>query len=298
MIPITTQFSITNITTRSLHDYFADISKYRTLTINEEKKLGYLIIRGSKKAKDKLVKANLKFAITVAKHYQGRGLPLEDLIAEANAGMCRAADTWNPNLGYKFITYALWWMRQTITRALTNKSRTIRIAQNPVDIQFRINRELQRYIQKYGKTPDDDTLAELCRCTVKQLHNAINANLQYSSFDNPCDSSDPDAPTLLEVIPDENSKITEEKFEKKDIRQAIVNILSSYRFSELEKGVVLDHFGFNNDMGKTLSYSALMRIHKVNYTQLRETLRMALAKLRKYYKRTLLNIMNNDISSV
>lgn len=287
MKQITTAQSITNVETRSLKDYLQELSKYKLLTIDEEKRIGKLVKHGDLKARQKLINANLRFAVTVAKHYQGRGLSLEDLIAEANAGVCKAAEKWDVDLGYRFITYALWWMRQTITKALTNKSRTIRLAQGPVEIQFRINKYQQEYIQKYGEKPTDEKLAELCHCSVKQLQNALNSNIGYTSLDSTAQFSDPDAPLLIEAIPNQNTDSTDTLASKNNRREVILNILNDKKFSDLERNVILDYYGFNNSNGETIYFKNLVDKYHKSAEGIRQAKNRALLKMRKYYKETL-----------
>lgn len=291
MKQITTAQSITNVDTRSLKDYLQDLSKYKLLTIDEEKRIGKLAKHGDLKARQTLINANLRFAITVAKHYQGRGLSLEDLISEANAGVCKAAEKWDVDLGYRFITYALWWMRQTITKALTNKSRTIRLAQGPVEIQFRINKNLQEYIQKYGEKPSDEELAKLCNCTISQLHNALNSNIGYTSLDSTAQSSDPDAPLLVEAIPNTNTDNTDELANKNNRREVIMNILKDRKFSDLERDVVLDYYGFTDPAGESAYFKNLVSKYHKSAEGIRQAKNRALLKLKKYYKETLRSLL-------
>lgn len=290
MRQITTAPSITNIYSRSLKDYLHDISRYKLLTKDEERYIGQLSKRGNMKARRKLINSNLRFAVTVAKHYQGRGLPLEDLIAEANAGICRAAERWNVDLGYRFITYALWWMRQCITKALTNKSRTIRIAQGPVEIQYRINKYRQEYIQKYGEAPTDEELAKLCRCTLPQLENALNSDINYTSLDTST-SSDSDAPLIIEAIPNNNVDSTDTSAEHKNKREVILNILNSKYFTKIERDIVLDYYGFSDPNNESKYLKNLCEKYHKSTECIRQTKLRAIIKLKKYFRKTLKELL-------
>lgn len=287
MRQITTAQSFTNVDTRALKDYLQDLSKYKLLTIEEEKEIGLAAKRGDTKAKQKLIESNLRFAITVAKHYQGRGLSLDDLIAEANAGVCIAADRWDVDRGYRFITYALWWIRQCITRALTNKSRTIRLAQGPVEIQFRINKYKQEFIQKYMREPTDEELAHLCKCSISQLHNAVNANIGYTSLDTTA-STDPDAPLIIEAIPNTNIENTDDYVTNLNRREVIIKILNdSKTFTPLERNVIIDYYGLSSESGDTVYFKTLALKYHKSTEGIRQIRNRALVKLKKYYGKTL-----------
>lgn len=287
MRQITTAQSFTNVDTRALKDYLQDLSKYKLLTIEEEKEIGLAAKRGDTKAKQKLIESNLRFAITVAKHYQGRGLSLDDLIAEANAGVCIAADRWDVDRGYRFITYALWWIRQCITKALTNKSRTIRLAQGPVEIQFRINKYKQEFIQKYMREPTDEELAHLCKCSISQLHNAINANIGYTSLDTTA-STDPDAPLIIEAIPNTNIENADDYVTNLNRREVIIKILNdSKTFTPLERNVIIDYYGLSSESGDTVYFKTLAVKYHKSTEGIRQIRNRALVKLKKYYGKTL-----------
>lgn len=287
MRQITTAQSFTNVDTRALKDYLQDLSKYKLLTIEEEKEIGLAAKRGDTKAKQKLIESNLRFAITVAKHYQGRGLSLDDLIAEANAGVCIAADRWDVDRGYRFITYALWWIRQCITKALTNKSRTIRLAQGPVEIQFRINKYKQEFIQKYMREPTDEELAHLCKCSISQLHNAVNANIGYTSLDTTA-STDPDAPLIIEAIPNTNIENADDYVTNLNRREVIIKILNdSKTFTPLERNVIIDYYGLSSESGDTVYFKTLAVKYHKSTEGIRQIRNRALVKLKKYYGKTL-----------
>ena len=127
MKSITIKQSITNRDRDSVNLYLKDISHIKMLSADEEKEVARKAKEGDKRARDRLIAANTRFVVSVAKQYQGQGLDLEDLIAEGNAGLIHAADKFDPDLGWKFISYAVWWIRQSILQALSNKSRTIRL---------------------------------------------------------------------------------------------------------------------------------------------------------------------------
>lgn len=291
MIQVTTAKSITNIDSLALKDYMHDMSRYKLLTIDEEKYIGTLVKRGDLKARQKLITANLRFAITVAKHYQGRGLPLEDLISEANAGLCVAAERWDVDLGYRFITYALWWMRQCITNALTNKSRTVRISQGPVNILFKMKIKEQEYYQKYGEKPTEEKLAELCKCTVSQLQNAIFANKTYLSLDKQMDTTDPDTPTILEAIPNPNIDSTDTAIIKENIKFTINKVLNSKYFTDIERDIIKKYYGLDDPTGRQLLLKDLATQYGKTSECIRQKRNKALAKMRKYFGKTLKSLI-------
>jgi len=159
------QLKITQkITTREsdvLEKYLSDISRIDTLTADEEVVLAKLIRQGDKAALDKMVRSNLRFVVSVAKQYQNNGLTLNDLINEGNVGLLKAANRFDETKGFKFITYAVWWIRQSILQAIIENSRMIRLPYNKYHLNNKINEEYQDFIQKNEREPSLEELAEL-----------------------------------------------------------------------------------------------------------------------------------------
>ena len=149
MRPITIGQTITDRQDASLSIYFKDVSKQPMIDINEEIALARRIQEGDKQALDKLVKANLRFAISVAKQYQNKGLSLVDLIQEASFGLIEAAKKYDPDRGYKFISYAVWWIRQSIIRAISEQCRTVRVPMNQIANMNKINKAVDKFEKEH-----------------------------------------------------------------------------------------------------------------------------------------------------
>lgn len=181
----------------------------------------------------------------------------------------------------------MWWIRQCITKALTNKSRTIRLAQGPVEIQFRINKYKQEFIQKYMREPTDEELAHLCKCSISQLHNAVNANIGYTSLDTTA-STDPDAPLIIEAIPNTNIENTDDYVTNLNRKEVIIKILNdSKTFTPLERNVIIDYYGLSSESGDTVYFKTLAVKYHKSTEGIRQIRNRALVKLKKYYGKTL-----------
>lgn len=241
MQSITTAQKITNINTQSLKDYLQEIGKYKVLSSEEEQELGRQIKEGNAYARDKLIKANLKFVVTVAKHYQNRGLSLEDLIEEGNIGLCKAVDKWDEAKGFRFITLAVWWIRQTITKALTSKSRTIKVSQGISDAQFRAAVRSQEFFQKYDRDPTEEELANICDVSQKVMHSSLRANYKYTSLDLEIGDSN-DSMLLIEVIPNKSAISPDSSFEQSDRSKVIADVLKNPMFSDIERQFIDDYY--------------------------------------------------------
>lgn len=287
MQSITTAQKITNITTKSLKDYLYEVSKFKVLSIEEERELGRQIKEGNMYARDKLIKSNLRFVITCAKHYQNRGLTLEDLIEEGNIGLCKAADKWDEEKGFRFITCAVWWIRQSITKALTSKSRTIRVSQGISDAQFRVANRKQEFIQKHDREPTEEELAQLCEVSDKVMHNSIKANYKYTSLDLEVGDKS-DSMLLIEVIPNTNIVSPDRSFEESDRSKIISGILDSPIFNQVEKDFIEDYY---LSINKTYTLKDLSIKYSIPMTRLRNMKEDIIKKLKIHFSDTLRELL-------
>lgn len=282
MIAITTSRKFTNIDTRALKDYLKELSRYDILSSDEEKELGRQIKDGNKTARDKLITHNLKFVITCAKHYQGKGLSLEDLIAEGSIGLIEAADRWDADKGYRFITYALWRIRQKLTKALTYKSRTVRIAQTASNIIYRIRVRTNEFMLKYKRVPTDEELAKACKCTIKELRTAMESKQEYLFLDSHVGNGDSNSSSFEEILPDNNGYNPEDI---EDRTYIFIKILSNPVFSVLERNIILDYYGFMGD-GK-VSMKELGIKYDITTAKAWNLKRSAITKLKKHFSNIL-----------
>ena len=180
--------SITTIDSHSLKSYLNEVSRIPCLTPEEEANLASLILEGGKKgrlAKERLVVANLRFVISIAKMYQHAGMLLEDLINEGNIGLIKAADCFNPTLGFKFITYAVWHIRESIQRSLVEKGGFVRISSHKADLQKKLKRTAASFMQRNQRQPSIAELSELLNETENRIKSAMEADLQGKPIDVP-----------------------------------------------------------------------------------------------------------------
>ena len=177
--------SITNRESQSLDKYLQDIGKEELITAEEEVELARKIKQGDQRALEKLTRANLRFVVSVAKQYQNKSLTLNDLINEGNLGLIKAAQKFDHTRGFKFISYAVWWIRQSIMQALAEHSRLVRIPLNKVGSLNKINKAMAELEQKYNRAPTDEELAEILEMDDKELKSTLGARTRHVSVDAP-----------------------------------------------------------------------------------------------------------------
>lgn len=197
--------SITNRKEDGLDSYLDEVSREKMITPDEEADLARRIKLGDEEALDKLVKANLRFVVSVAKTYQNQGLPLADLISEGNLGLVSAARKFDETRGFKFISYAVWWIRQSIMQALTEQSRAVRLPNNQNQLLRMIRRFQNEFLQREGYNPSSQEIAEAMDVPEDRINDVLRANSRSMSLDAPL--TDDDGGTLLDVTPDTDSSI-------------------------------------------------------------------------------------------
>lgn len=230
--------SITNRDNLSLKLYFKDIYHYTPLTLEKEIELSHKIKEGDKNALNQLVQSNLRFVITVAKQYQGQGLSLADLINEGNVGLVKAAERYNGDKGYKFISYAVWWIRQSIIQAIYNTSRTIRFPVTQITKLTKINRAIERLGSEYGRTPTMSEISQELNLPEDKINEALIYNNSCSSIDVQLGDSENSA-TLGDMIP---SYIKTDEELNKEAKSQEINLVLS-RLTNREQDIVKMFFG-------------------------------------------------------
>ena len=177
--------SITNRESESLEKYLQEIGHEELLSTDEEVELAQRIKKGDRKALEKLTKANLRFVVSVAKQYQNQGLSLSDLINEGNLGLIKAAEKFDETRGFKFISYAVWWIRQSILQAIAEQSRIVRVPLNQVGSVSKINRMLSKFEQEFERRPSTDEISERVDIPEDKVDEAMMANARHVSVDAP-----------------------------------------------------------------------------------------------------------------
>ena len=236
--------SITNRESQSLEKYLQEIGKVELIGPEEEVKLAVRIRQGDQKALEKLTKANLRFVVSVSKQYQNQGLSLPDLINEGNLGLIKAAQRFDETRGFKFISYAVWWIRQSILQALAEQSRIVRLPLNKVGLTNRIQKAYSQLEQEYEREPSVEELAELLNIDIEEVSSSIGITARHVSVDTPL--SEGEDSTLIDVLENPNAERAEKKIEYDDsLKQEIERSLKS--LTERQKEVICFFFGIGTD---------------------------------------------------
>lgn len=240
--------SITNRETASLDKYLQDIGKEELITADEEVTLAQKIHQGDQQALEKLCKANLRFVVSVAKQYQNQGLSLPDLINEGNLGLIKAAQRFDETRGFKFISYAVWWIRQSILQALAEQSRIVRLPLNQVGSLNKIKKESSRLEQKFERPPSSDEIAEALEIPEYKIDAALKISTRYVSMDAPL-TEDEDM-KLIDIFVDDDAPFTDAGLMRESLAREIQRSLST--LTEKERDVVNLYYGIGMSHGLTL----------------------------------------------
>lgn len=237
--------SITNRESASVEKYLQEISREALLTTEEEVELAQKIRKGDSQALDRLTRANLRFVVSVAKQYQNQGLSLPDLINEGNLGLIKAAQKFDETRGFKFISYAVWWIRQSILQALAEQARIVRLPLNQVGSLNRINKALSRFEQENERRPSAEELSKELDIPVEKISDTLKVSAHHVSVDAPF--SDDEEGSLLDVLPNNDAPEADSSLNKESLIQEINRALS--RLSDRECDVVKRFFGIDcNEM--------------------------------------------------
>lgn len=224
-----------------LHTYLYEISKIAMISPEEEVSLAQKIKQGNTQALEKLITANLRFVVSVAKMYQHKGLSLCDLINEGNIGLIKAAHKFDLTFGFKFISYAVWWIRQAILQAIAEKSRLIRIPSNQVNTITGINKAINEFELQHQRRPSQQELADLLATDVSQIQKSMSAPTSTVWLDAPLSDDDPHSSNLLNVITGDALPSTDAEIEQEDLRKEIMQALST--LSIRDQGILRRAFG-------------------------------------------------------
>ena len=236
--------SITNRESQSLEKYLQEIGKVELITSEEEVKLAQRIKLGDQSALDRLTKANLRFVVSVAKQYQNQGLSLPDLINEGNLGLIKAAQRFDETRGFKFISYAVWWIRQSILQSLAEQSRIVRLPLNKVGLTNRINKAFSQLEQEYEREPSAEELAEVLEIGTDEVSASLNISSRHVSMDSPL--SDGEDSTLMDVMHNPNAESSDEEIDHKQSLQTEID-RSLKTLTERQQEVIRFFFGIGVD---------------------------------------------------
>ncbi|MFP4165497.1 MAG: RNA polymerase sigma factor RpoD/SigA [Chitinispirillaceae bacterium] len=232
----------------SLALYLKEIGKNRSLTIEEEAKLAVRIRKGDRKALEVLVRANLRFVVSVARNYQNQGLPLSDLINEGNLGLIRAAKRFDEKKNFKFISYAVWWIRQAILQALAEQSRIIKLPLNRVGTIHKIGKTQSKLEQKYRRLPNVEEIAQELQLDENEVQETIKIGNSHMSLDAPLQSGEDSK--LLDLLQDRDQVLPDNGLMDISLHEEINKTLNT--LSEREKEVVRLYFGIGEETSHTL----------------------------------------------
>lgn len=234
--------SITNRESASLDKYLQEIGHEELVTIEEEVELAQRIRKGDRHALEKLTKANLRFVVSVAKQYQNQGLSLPDLINEGNMGLIKAAEKFDETRGFKFISYAVWWIRQSILQAIAEQSRIVRLPLNQVGSVNKINRMLNKFEQENERRPSIDEIADSVDLPEDKIEDALKVNTRHVSVDAPF--VDGDDNSLIDILPNSDAPMADKALVMESLREEISRALRT--LNERERNIIECFFGINN----------------------------------------------------
>ena len=278
------QLKITNkITSReslALEKYLNDIGKIPMLSPEDEAELARRTRNGDQAALERLTRSNLRFVVSVAKQYQNQGLSLSDLTNEGNVGLMKAAKRFDETKGFKFISYAVWWIRQSILQAIVEYSRLVRLPLNKVGSYNKVNEAFLSFVQEFEREPTNDELAEILGITPKEVNNMLRGNTRHVSVDAPINSDDSDA-TMLDLIAGEDSMSPDMELMEESLVEEVQQGLSILSPREIE--VLSSYYGLNGY--KALNLEEIGDLYGLTRERVRQIKERAIRRLRKSYNK-------------
>ena len=276
-IALSEQVYLDDIADDSVRLYLREIGKIPLLTAEEELALAKRVVKGEKRAKDQMAEANMRLVVSIAKRYVGRGLDLLDLIQEGNTGLLRAVEKFDPDKGFKFSTYATWWIRQAITRAIADQARTIRIPVHMVETINKLLRTQRRLTQELNREPSNDEIAKEMEIDVEKVEHIMKIKQDISSLDASVRDDEEDS-VLGDFIEDEDTISPEESATNQLLKEHVKDMLGS--LTEREQKILKLRFGLED--GKSHTLEEVGQEFSVTRERIRQIEAKALAKLRKH----------------
>lgn len=276
-VVVTEQMYADDVSDDSVRLYLREIGKIPLLKPDEELELAYKVVAGDKRAKDKMAEANMRLVVSIAKRYVGRGLDLLDLIQEGNTGLLRAVEKFDPDKGFKFSTYATWWIRQAITRAIADQARTIRIPVHMVETINKLLRTQRRLTQDLNREPTNEEIAKEMEIEVEKVEHIMKIKQDISSLDASVRDDEEDS-VLGDFIEDEDTISPEDSATNQLLKEHVKIMLSA--LSEREQKILKLRFGLEDGRSHTLE--EVGQEFNVTRERIRQIEAKALAKLRKH----------------
>ena len=231
--------SITNRESTSVDKYLQEISREDLISIDEEVELARRIKKGDRMALEKLTKANLRFVVSVAKQYQNQGLSLPDLINEGNLGLIKAAEKFDETKGFKFISYAVWWIRQSILQAIAEQSRIVRLPLNQVGSLNKINKAFIKFEQEFERTPTSEELSQALELSAEKINDTLRVSGKHRSIDSPLGEEEDSC--LLDILSNPDAVTTDQSLIGESLKMEIERALST--LTDRKRDVVKSFFG-------------------------------------------------------
>lgn len=276
--------SITNRESASLDKYLQEIGKEELITVEEEVDLAQRIRKGDRSALEKLTRANLRFVVSVAKQYQNQGLSLPDLINEGNLGLIKAAEKFDETRGFKFISYAVWWIRQSILQALAEQSRIVRLPLNQVGSLNKINKALAKFEQDFERTPTPDELAAVLEVPKEKIIDTLRVSGRHISIDAPFVEGEDNS--LVDVIENKDSPIADSLLMGESLSREIERALAT--LTERERDIIRFFFGISiqemtlEEIGEKFALTR-ERVRQIKEKAIRRLRHTSRSKLLKQY---------------
>ena len=256
--------SITNRESASLDKYLQEIGKEDLITVEEEVELAQRIRKGDQRALEKLTRANLRFVVSVAKQYQNQGLSLPDLINEGNLGLIKAAEKFDETRGFKFISYAVWWIRQSILQALAEQSRIVRLPLNQVGSLNKINKAFSRFEQEHERRPSPEELAETLDLPAEKVADTLRVSGRHISVDAPFVEGEDNS--LLDVLVNDDSPVADKTLINESLSTEVERALAT--LTERERDIIRLFFGINC---QEMKEKAIRRLRHTSRSKLLKT---------------------------
>lgn len=272
--------SITTRDSKALDRYLQEIGREDLISVQDEVDLARRIREGDQKALDKLVRANLRFVVSVAKQYQNQGLSLPDLINEGNLGLIRAAQRFDETRGFKFISYAVWWVRQSILQALAEQSRIVRLPLNRVGSLNKINKERSKFEQEFERIPSAEELAERLDIPADQVADTLKVSGRHISVDAPF--ADGDENSLLDVLINDDTPTPDRVLNQESLSKEVDRALQ--QLDERERNIVKMFFGIG---GQEMTLEEIGAKYDLTRERVRQIKEKAIRKLKSQKSRLL-----------
>lgn len=276
--------SITDRKDESLSLYFKDVSKLDMISPEEEIELAKKIQKGDIEAENKLIKANLRFVISVAKQYQNKGLDLVDLIQEGNLGLIKSARLYDPSKGYKFISYAVWWIRQSIMKAISDQCRTVRVPMNQIANMSKINKASEKFEQENGRVPSKGEIENLTDLNQRKIDLSYASTYRSISLETPL--RDEEVNCLLDIIPNENVDSVDSDLIKTDLQTIVDRVVA--KLPARESDIIRMYFGIEV---QKMSNTEIANRFGIGIERVRQLIHSGLAKIKKRYKNELSELL-------